>query len=116
MSEVVPSPEVVAGLSALFERNGYVRLPNLDRRAATPREYKKGYEVRLVAGSVAELRAVRRLLRAAGFVPGRPFAKARQWRQPVYGRRPVARFLALIGRPPDAEPRANADGGGASDL
>lgn len=107
MAEAVPSPEVVAELAALFRRNGYVRWPNPDRLAATPRGYKKGYEVRLVANSAAELRAIRRLLRAAGFEPGRPFAKSRQWRQPVYGRQSVALFLSLIGWSPDAA----ADGG-----
>ena len=97
MAKVTPSRQVVEQLAALFRRNGYVRWPNLLRRAATPREYKKGYEVRLVADSVAELRAIRRLLRAAGFFPGRSFPKSRQWRQPMYGRDDVARFLKLVG-------------------
>ena len=97
-----PSREVVEQLTMLFARNGYIRRPNLKRRAATPRVYKKGYEVRLVADSVADLRAIRRLLRAAGFNPGRPFAKARQWRQPLYGRQAVTRFLDLVGCKPDA--------------
>ncbi len=98
MAEVGPSPDVVERLAALFHRNGYVRWPNPDRQASTPRTYKKGYEVRLVAESLAELREIRRLLRAAGFKPGRPFAKARQWRQPLYGRLEVGRFLKLAGR------------------
>ncbi len=102
VAEVAPFPEVVAELAALFRRNGYVRWPNWDRRAATPRAYKKGYEVRLVAGSRTELRVIRRLLWAAGFKPGRPFVKGKQWRQPVYGRQPVARFLELVGWEPDA--------------
>ena len=103
MATVVPNSAVVEQLAGFFRRNGYVRWPNLDHRAATPREYKKGYEVRLVAESMAELRAIRRLLRAAGFDPARPFAKARQWRQPIYGHQPVARFLDLIGWSPDAD-------------
>ena len=97
MVEVKPAREVVEQLAALFRRNGYVRRLNPDRRAAEPRTYKKGDEVRLVAHSEAELRTIRRLLRAAGFKPGRPFRKAKQWRQPVYGRAAVARFLELIG-------------------
>jgi hypothetical protein len=89
---------VVEQLGAFFRRNGYVRRQSADRLAAEGYEaYKKGDEVRLVADSKAELRAIRRLLRAAGFTPGRPFPKANQWRQPVYGRAAVARFLALIG-------------------
>jgi hypothetical protein len=90
------SAATVEQLTAIFHRNGYVRLPNLKRRAATPRAYKKGYEVRLVAGTMAELRTIRRLLREAGFKPNRPFAKAQQWAQPLYGREAVSRFLALV--------------------
>jgi len=50
----------------------------------------------LVASTVEELRLVRRLLREAGFKPGRPFRKGRQYRQPVYGRQAVARFLEAV--------------------
>lgn len=84
-------------LRDLFRRNGYVRRQNPVRVAEEGwQRYRKGEEVRLVAGSAEELRLVRRLLRQAGFTPGRPFAKGRQFRQPVYGRKEVARFLALI--------------------
>ncbi len=103
MAEVVPSPAVVEQLAALFRRHGYVRWQNPERLSADGyMGYKKGDEVRLVANTVAELRAIRRLLRQAGFTPGRPFAKARQWRQPVYGRAAVARFLDLVGGSADA--------------
>lgn len=98
MAKTAPSRAVVQQLAAMFRRNGYVRFQRADRIAAEGhRVYKKGDEVRLVAESVAELRAIRRLLRAAGFKTGRPFTKANQWRQPVYGRAEVARFLALVG-------------------
>jgi hypothetical protein len=96
MAEVEMSATVAEQLAAFFHRNGYVRRLNPARRAKLKRRYHKGDEVRLVAESVAELRAIRRLLRAAGFKPGRPFAKARQWRQPVYGRAAVTRFLGLV--------------------
>ena len=59
-------------------------------------QYKKGDEVRLVADSEQELKLIRRLLREAGFKPGRPFAKGLQYRQPIYGRQAVARFLELV--------------------
>ncbi len=85
-------------LAALFRRNGYVRRQSAARlNAEGYGAYKKGDEVRLVADSRAELAEVRRLLRAAGFKPGRPFRKANQYRQPLYGRQQVARFLALVG-------------------
>lgn len=88
---------VVQQLRAFFRRNGYIRRQNPQRLAtAEYRTYKKGDEVRLVAESYAELRTIRRLLKLAGFKPGRPFRKGNQWRQPVYGRQAVAEFLALI--------------------
>ena len=86
----------IEALAASFHRNGYVRRIDRERREKEGALYKKGDEVRLVAGSRAELAEIRRLLRQAGLKPGRPFAKARQWRQPVYGVAEVARFLALI--------------------
>ena len=98
VSERKPSRDVVTQLAASFRHNGYMRKPNPDRRAAEPHEYKKGYEIRLVADSLAELRTIRRLLRAAGFKPPAAFAKAKQWRQPIYGREAVARFLDLIAK------------------
>ncbi len=85
-------------LARLFARNGYVRRQDPKRRKKEKRRYKKGDEVRLVANNRAELRLIRRLLKQAGFKPGRPFAKARQYRQPVYGRTEVARFLAMVER------------------
>ena len=91
-------PEVVAQLAALFHRKGYVRRQSPIRRTIEGfNRYKKGDEVRLVANSEVELAEVRRLLFAAGFTPGTPFVKGVQWRQPVYGRAAVARFLELVG-------------------
>lgn len=101
-----PSPHAVEQLTAFFDRNGYVRVPDSDRRADTPRSYKKGYEVRLVANSAAELRTIRRLLKAAGFPLASPFTHAKQWRQPLYGQEDVSRFLAMIGRTPVKPPAA----------
>ncbi len=87
----------VEHLREVFRRNGYVRRQNPVRVAEEGwKQYRKGEEVRLIAGSAEELRLLRRLLRQAGFTPGRPFVKGRQYRQPVYGRQEVARFLDLI--------------------
>ena len=98
MVDVTPPVNAVKRLSAYFHRNGYVRRVNAVRRVSEGRLYKKGAEVRLVADSVAELREIRRLLKETGFKRARPFAKGRQWRQPVYGVAEVARFLALVGK------------------
>jgi hypothetical protein len=73
-----------------------VRWHSASRRATEDQLYKKGDEVRLVAGSTTELATIRRLLDEAGFKPGRPFVKGRQFRQPLYGRAEVARFLSLV--------------------
>jgi hypothetical protein len=87
----------LALLAGFFRRNGYVRWQDARRqRREGYWAYKKGDEVRLVAESLRELALIRRLLRRAGFRPGRPFRKGRQYRQPLYGRPAVARFLALI--------------------
>jgi hypothetical protein len=89
---------VAEQLSALFQRNGYVRRQNSERLAEEGhRRYKKGDEVRLIASSEAELQEIRQLLLAAGLRPGRPYAQKKQIRQPVYGRDQVSRFLQLIG-------------------
>lgn len=92
-----PPRNVVKQLSTYFHRNGYVRPLDAKRRAREGLAYKKGDEVRLVADTYAELREIRRLLKQAGFKRAKPFTKARQWRQPVYGVAEVARFLALVG-------------------
>ena len=87
----------VKHLREFFRRNGYVRRQNPIRVAEEgSQRYRKGEEVRLTASSSEELRLIRRLLRQAGFTPGRPFVKGRQYRQPVYGRQEVARFLELV--------------------
>lgn len=97
MADVSPTPDVVNRLAAFFHRNGYVRQMDAARRTEEGQLYKKGAEVRLVADSAAELAEIRRLLKQAGFKRARPFVKARQWRQPVYGVAEVARFLSLVG-------------------
>jgi hypothetical protein len=96
--------EALARLAEFFRRNGYVRLPSRDRRAAEGHQYKKGYEARFVANSAAELQAIRRLLKAAGFSVANPFTHCKQWRQPLYGREAVERFLNAIGWTPDGQP------------
>ena len=99
MAKVEPDSEMVKQLAAFFHRNGYVRRVDAVRRVEEGQLYKKGAEVRLVAQSAAELTEIRWLLKRAGFKLARPFAKARQWRQPVYGVAEVARFLSLVGEP-----------------
>lgn len=103
---------VIRQLAEFFERNGYVRR-QIPRRVREEdwKQYRKGDEVRLVANSAAELDLMRRLLNAAGFRPGRPFAKSNQYRLPLYGRQETARFLALLQPATDA-----GDGAPAADT
>ena len=92
-------------LGALFARNGYVRPQNQDRIADEGwTKYKKGVELRLTADSEAELEQIRGLLQTAGFRIGKAYHHGdRQFRQPVYGRQQVERFLELVGLPQVAE-------------
>jgi hypothetical protein len=98
MTKLEPTADVIDRLRAFFHRNGYIRRVNAIRKKRLGRLYKKGAEVRLVAQSDDELAEIRRLLEKAGFKLARPFATARQWRQPVYGVAEVARFLSLVGK------------------
>ena len=85
-------------LTGLFRRNGYARRQNTARKDSEGYgAYKKGDELRFVAGSSDELAAIRRMLKQLGFKPGRPFVKGKQMRQPVYGRAAVERFLSWVG-------------------
>lgn len=84
-------------LKDFFWRNGYVRWQDPSRVKEGTQSYKKGDEVRLVANSQRELREIRRLLKAKGFKPGRAWKQGSQYRQPIYGREEVERFLDMVG-------------------
>jgi hypothetical protein len=83
-------------LARLFQRNGVIREPNAQRRQREKARYKKGYEVRLIAFSRQELATIRRSLERAGFPLARSFVKVRRFVQPVYGRKAVEEFRALL--------------------
>lgn len=112
----VAGGDVISQLTMLFRRNGYARWQDARRvEEDGSQRYKKGDEVRLVANAPEELTMIRRLLREAGFRPGRPFVKGLQHRQPIYGREAVRRFLELVGegkkesRGPTARRRGRTD-------
>lgn len=93
VTEPVPPPSAEEKLRAFFRRNGYVREADLaKRRASGSQSYKKGYEVRLVLESEAELREVARALKVAGIAAGKPFTKHSKLIQPIYGKAAVAWF------------------------
>lgn len=96
MASGVPDREAARELAQLFRRNGHVRWPDEDRRSRQGRAYKKGYEVRLSAGSLLELVHLRRLLTRAGFALAKYHAKAGQYRQPIYGQVATQAFLAMV--------------------
>ncbi len=81
-----------AALVEFYNRNGYMRVPDVDRQEEDPHGYKKGCEIRLLAKTQRELRTIRRLLRQVGIKSGKPFLKANQWCQPVYGKQSMALF------------------------
>jgi hypothetical protein len=80
-------------LRAAFRAGGYCRMADMEKRErAGSQRYKKGYEVRLVVATRAELAEVRRALRAVGFRDARSFLKHGKFAQPVYGRDAVRWF------------------------
>ena len=83
-------------LVRFFQRNGCLRRPNLDRRKEESANYKKGYEVRLVAFSKRELADIRRAIRKAGLKPGKPFKKVERWVQPIYGKESMEQFVGWV--------------------
>lgn len=92
-----PPKDVARQLAQFFLRKGYVRRQSKQRYAKEgPKQYKKGEEIRLIADSKRELALIRRLLRQAGFKAGRPFPKGNKYRQPIYGKQAVARFLQMV--------------------
>ncbi len=91
--------ELVKQLADRFHASGYVRWQDAEQKKERGRKYKKGNEVRLVAGTKKELAKIHRLLVKLGFRPGRPFAKDNKYRLPLYGKTAVARFLELVGDP-----------------
>lgn len=102
---------VTARLAAFYNRNGYVRRRTIETVSAGGSwSARCADELRLTAESERELRIIRSLLKQAGFKPGREFTKKRQFRVPVYGRKAVERFLALVNRPEDAEPDGPVNG------
>lgn len=93
------SPRTVAKqLARIFDERGYVRRPNADRVADEPLTYKKGWEVRLVVDTHKELQELRALLKMVGFNLSKPHRATNRWRQPIYGKAEVERFLKMIGR------------------
>ncbi|MDO8987455.1 MAG: hypothetical protein Q7V14_04445 [Coriobacteriia bacterium] len=89
---------VIKELAEAFGRGGYVRYQNRGRVARDGRTgYKKGYEVRFSVRSEDELSHLRKLLVAAGFKPGSPYSQGSRYRQPLYGRAQVGKFLQAIG-------------------
>jgi hypothetical protein len=79
-------------LVELYQDSGYMRVPNMDRREEEPGEYKKGYEIRLIARTKRDLAVIRRLLREVGLKAGKPFPKHSRWVQPVYGYEAMNQF------------------------
>jgi hypothetical protein len=87
---------IVGRLTVVFRKNGYARfrtsITGTNSLAPARRDTRH-----VVAATRTVLRDTQRLPRAAGFNPGRPFAKGAGWRQLIYWRKEVARFLDPVG-------------------
>lgn len=76
-------------LRQAYEQHGCIRVKMDERRARV----RSGWEIRLLARSTAEGRALSRSLRALGFILGSTFEKRGWLVIPRYGRAQVERFL-----------------------
>lgn len=84
-----------AQLVEFFERNSYMRVPNEKRlEEETYKEYKKGWEIRLVVKTQEETAMIRQLLQQVGLKGGKPFRKHSRWVQPIYGKKAMEQFKA----------------------
>jgi hypothetical protein len=85
-------------LAKWFDAHGWVQSPpkKMAGRKKKTSQSKRGYEVRLTA-TPREAPGLVRLLKRAGFDPGKPYPKGNRLRVPLYGKEQVARFLALTG-------------------
>lgn len=81
-------------LAAWFDAHGWVQSPPKKPKGKAA-DSRHGYEVRLTA-SPREVPGLVRMLKQAGFKPGKPHAKGNRLRVPLYGREQVARFKAMI--------------------
>jgi hypothetical protein len=97
-AEAAVAADVRRGLVNYFTRNGYVRRPNAGRRKKEgSQDYKKGYEVRLVAYTAAEAKELNGLLKKAGLSPGKAFDKVKRIVVPIYGKEAYDRFEGIVG-------------------
>ena len=88
----------IDALRVYVHQNAYARIPNFDtRHRLSTEKYKKGWEVRVIVTGADVAEEVRELARKAGFRPGRPFAKGRQWAVPIYGAEAVDAFSEELG-------------------
>ncbi len=86
-------------LREIFERNGCARSPDpKQKEEKSYDEYKKGWEIRLVAKSKEELNQIQDALKQLDFEPGKPWDKLNQYVQPVYGKQEFERFKVLMGK------------------
>lgn len=85
-----------AELQDWFDRIGYVRICNTQRRKREGQAYKKGYEVRFALDSRDAVREVQRLLTTVGLRPGKPYRKYDRIVLPVYGRASVEWFVKRL--------------------
>lgn len=81
-----------------FNSNGYFRIPDENLRKIKGQDYKKGYEVRLVANDEKELSNINFLLIKAGFKVGKSFQKNNKFVQPIYGKDAVEKFQSLLSK------------------
>ena len=86
----------LATLKRVFLRNGYLRIQDEDQvESYGTQAYKKGYEVRLVPETKAELNLIRRAIASLDLYVAKPFEKGNKTIQPIYGKEITMKFLEI---------------------
>jgi hypothetical protein len=93
-SPLEESPEAL--LKDFFDKYGYVRVFNPQRKEELGDHYHKGHEVRLVARDENEAAELRRLILLVGLKPGNAYKKHSRVVQPIYGKAAVDWFAPAI--------------------
>ena len=93
---VISKRKALKYLAEIFLRNGYLRTRDKKKlKMNGAQNYKKGFEIRLVAKNRAELRMIRAAIKAMDLTVSKTFIKHNATIQPIYGKEITLKFKKL---------------------